>query len=346
MPRKTLYWILQLSGWVLYTFFSLGMIMVFAGVDNINSTMITLQVLVGVCMMGFSHFFRLYVKRFGWAKNKLKLLIPKIILGVLLLALACQSTIHLLIYFVLPQEGITPFNWVNFIGYSGSSYTVLLLWAAIYFGYQFVQRNRQNNLEKLELKAALQEAELAILKNQVNPHFLFNALNNIRSLIIVDPEKARKMVTHISELLSYSIQFNAAEKASLGQELEIVKDYLQLESVQFNDRLTYDLSIAEEALAVKIPPMAIQLLVENAIKHGISQLSAGGNINIQASLQQDHLSIKVTNTGQLYENGKREGIGLKNLIERLQILFGQFADLSLENSSDRTVTASLKIPLT
>ena len=92
--------------------------------------------------------------------------------------------------------------------------------------------------------------------------------------------------------------------------------------------------------------MAIQLLVENAIKHGISQLSAGGNINIQASLQQDHLSIKVTNTGQLYENGKREGIGLKNLIERLQILFGQFADLSLENSSDRTVTASLKIPLT
>jgi len=153
------------------------------------------------------------------------------------------------------------------------------------------------------------------------------------------------MVTHISELLRYSIQFNASEKVTLEQEIEIVKDYLQLESIQFDDRLTYNLEIENEALGIKIPPMAIQLLVENAIKHGISQLSAGGEIFIQAKLENDHLHLSVTNDGQLKKKSKREGVGIKNLVERLKILFGQFAELSLVNSSDQKVTASLKIPL-
>ena len=94
-----------------------------------------------------------------------------------------------------------------------------------------------------------------------------------------------------------------------------------------------------------IPRMIFLTFVENAIKHGISQLSTGGSIQINASLKAEHLQIEVTNTGQLHKKGKREGIGLKNLIERLQILFGQFADLQLENSGKDTVTASLKIPL-
>ena len=154
------------------------------------------------------------------------------------------------------------------------------------------------------------------------------------------------MVTHISELLRYSIQFNASEKVTLAQEIDIVKDYLQLESIQFDDRLTYSFNIDDSTLGIKIPPMAIQLLVENAIKHGISQLSTGGQIIIQAAMENDHLKIEVTNDGQLKKKSKREGVGLKNLVERMNILFGQFAELSLENSSSSKVTASLKIPLT
>jgi LytS/YehU family sensor histidine kinase len=153
------------------------------------------------------------------------------------------------------------------------------------------------------------------------------------------------MVTHISELLRYSIQFNAAEKVSLKQELEIVKDYLQLESIQFNDRLSYEFKIEDESLEIKIPPMAIQLLVENAIKHGISQISTGGNIIIQSFLDGDHLKIEVRNDGQLKGKSKREGVGLKNLIERMKILFGHFAELQIENTENNTVTATLKIPL-
>ena len=238
-----------------------------------------------------------------------------------------------------------PFSWTNFVGFIGSVSIVMASWSTLYFAYHVIQRNRRSEIEKLELTSALQEAELAILKNQINPHFLFNALNNIRSLILSDPEQARSMVTHISELLRYSIQFNAAEKVTLGQEIAIVKDYLQLESIQFNDRLTYVFDIDGSSLDIKIPPMAIQLLVENAIKHGVSQMTTGGNILIRSVLENDHLRIEVCNNGQLKEKSKREGIGLKNLIERLKILFGHFAELKVENSSENTVTASLKIPL-
>lgn len=168
-----------------------------------------------------------------------------------------------------------------------------------------MEKNRKSELEKLALKSALQEAELMILKNQVNPHFLFNALNNIRSLILIEPEKARKMVTHISDLLRYSIQFNASEKVALKEEIEIVKDYLQLESIQFQERLSYTFNISPETLKVQIPPMAIQLLVENAIKHGLSTQKNGGQILVSTSLIENYLLIEVKTLAN-YALAKRE----------------------------------------
>jgi two-component system, LytTR family, sensor kinase len=346
MKQSTLYWICQIVGWSLYVLFSIALMLSFSGGSNwVTPGVLQLQIIIGLCLLLFSHFFRLFVKKRNWKELKVKNLIPRLLLGVIVVSFLAQVLIHFLIYFVLPLGGIAPFNIISFFGYTASVSVVMASWATIYFGYHFIQRNRRNEIEKLELKAALQEAELTILKNQINPHFLFNALNNIRSLILSDPEKARSMVTHISELLRYSIQFNAAEKVSLSQELEIVKDYLQLESIQFNSRLRYTFEIDEESLDIKIPPMAIQLLVENAIKHGISQLSAGGDIKIRAVLEQECLRIEVCNEGQLKGKSKREGVGLKNLLERMKILFGHFAELNIENTNDNTVTATLKIPL-
>lgn len=343
MNKRLVYWVCQLSGWFLYGLFSIGMITAFGG--QVNADMLWIQATILLVLVALSHLYRFYVKQKRWATLKVKSLLPKVAVSVILLSIIAQFIIHFFIYFVLPIQNLARFDWANFFGYTAGICMVMVIWATIYFSFQFIQRNRKSEIEKLELKSALQEAELAILKNQINPHFLFNALNNIRSLILTEPDRARKMVTHISELLRYSIQFNASEKVSLSQELEIVKDYLQLESIQFNNRLTYHFQIDEQSLNVKIPPMAIQLLVENAIKHGISELSTGGAIQIMASMMEDHLKIEVVNDGQL-QSRKSEGIGLKNLIERMKILFGQFADLQLENSSSSTVTASLKIPLT
>ena len=346
MKRSTIYWLCQGIGWTAYMVFVFAMLFIFAGTEDISNSIIILQFVIGFSSLLFSHLFRLFVKKRGWNTLKAKKLLPRAILSVIVLSVLIQGFIHFIIYLVYPLEGLLQFNWINFLGYVANTILVMVIWTTIYFAYQFVQNNRKNEIEKLELKAALNEAELAILKNQINPHFLFNALNNIRSLILTDPDKARTMVTHISELLRYSIQFNASEKVTLKQELDIVKDYLQLESIQFDQRLTYNFEIDEKALEVKIPPMAIQLLVENAIKHGISQLSTGGDITINASMNDHHLNIEVTNDGQLKKKSKREGVGLKNLVERMNILFGQFAELSLDNSGEDKVKASLKIPIT
>lgn len=349
MPKNTLYWICQISGWGVYSMLLLSLIYIFGGSDVITTDIIIVQVIIYIALILFSHLFRIYIKRNNWVSLSIGKVAFRAIAGAFITTVAAQTLIHIMLYLLAPLMqplSIQSFSWTGFLGYVFNVFLIMSLWTAVYLGVIYSRKNRKNEIEKLELKAALQEAELAILKNQVNPHFLFNALNNIRSLILSNPEKARKMVTHISELLRYSIQFNAAEKVTLSQELEIVKDYLQLESIQFNNRLSYDFSIDENAMNAKIPPMAIQLLVENAIKHGISQLASGGNISIGASMMDDHLKIEVTNDGQLKETSKREGIGLKNLIERLQILFGQFAHLQVENSGPCTVTSSLKIPLT
>lgn len=348
MPRSSLYWICQIFGWGIYSVVLLALIYVFGGADVITADILLVQAIIYIALLLFSHFYKIYIQRKKWHELRLGKAVPRAILGAFITTLAAQSFIHIILHVVAPlfePLGIQDFSWMSFLGYVFNVFVIMSLWTAIYMGVVFSRKNRKDEIEKLELRAALQEAELAILKNQVNPHFLFNALNNIRSLILSDPDRARTMVTHISELLRYSIQFNAAEKVSLRQELDIVRDYLQLESIQFNDRLSYEFEIEEEALNVKIPPMAIQLLVENAIKHGISQLATGGNIDIRANLTEGHLKIQVSNEGQLKKTSKREGIGLKNLIERLQILFGQFAELKVENSNPETVTATLKIPL-
>ena len=345
MHNKTLYWLCQIVGWSIYMLFSFGMFFIFGGEANIAINLVLLQVVIGLSSLLFSHLFRLYAKRHQWTVLKPRALVPRVILSLIILSFLTQTLIHVIIYIIYPINDLYVFSWVNFLGYTSNTAVVLLLWMSIYFIYHFIQNNRKNEIEKLELKAALQEAELMILKNQINPHFLFNALNNIRSLILSDQDRARSMVTHISDLLRYSIQFNASEKVTVAEEMEIVRDYLQLESIQFNDRLAYVFNIDDNTKALKIPPMAIQLLVENAIKHGLSAQKNGGFIRVESSCSYSWLNIKVTNSGQLGSKKKREGIGLKNLVERMKILFGEYAEFKLENSSADTVTASLKIPV-
>lgn len=345
MPKNFIYWICQIVGWGSYSVFLLAIMINFGGgSDNLIESSI-FQGFIGLCLLIASHLLRQIMKRNDWTKLPLKKLIPKILLATLIAAFLAQVIIHIFIYVLVDFSFTQPFQFQSFVLYIFNVEILLLLWSLIYFSYHYFNSNRKNELEKLALKASLNEAELMILKNQINPHFLFNALNNIRSLILSDQNKARDMVTHISDLLRYSIQFNAAERVTLDKELDIVKDYLALESVQFNERLSYNFEIGEGTSDTKIPPMAVQLLVENAIKHGISQRKDGGGVTIKSVKREDHVLIQVVNDGQLIEKSKREGIGLKNLVDRMKILFGQFAELNVENSSKNTVTASLKIPL-
>ena len=296
--------------------------------------------------MAYSHVYRNYLKNKNWRSLKPVNLSFIFILAPYTLAIVWTiSTVPLTIIISqthkLPSLGDLFFLSVQF-------YFVYFGWTMIYSFYQIFMNFRQSEVEKWKLEAKVKEAQLLALKSQINPHFIFNSLNNIRSLILEDQDRARDMITNLSGLLRYSIQFNHQEKVSLRQEMTIVKSYLQLESIQFENRLDYRIETDEMIMDNPIPPMSVQILVENAIKHGISKLPRGGKIKIKIKEIENAIKIEVINTGKLATDHSPEstGIGLKNANERISLLFGESADFSLQSISDSEVCAKFIIPQT
>ena len=222
---------------------------------------------------------------------------------------------------------------------------IILLWTIVYFVVKFIIEANKNHLLQLELSATLREAQLNSLKGQVNPHFLFNSINNIRGLMLEDVGKSQEMITKLSEMLDYAFAKNSVDAIPLHEELEMVENYIALSKIQMEDRLTFEKDIAEETLPISIPPMIIQLLIENAAKHGIANLKAGGVIKLTTEKQADELTIIVSNTGKLSIAKDSTQLGLKNIRQRLHLLYGAKAFFSLEEVQDEVV-ATIKIPLT
>ena len=205
-------------------------------------------------------------------------------------------------------------------------------------------RFNANRIERLELNTHLKQAQLNTLKGQINPHFMFNSLNNIRGLMLEDVDKSREMLTKLSEMLRYSLTKNSVDGIALEEELEMVDNYIALAKIQFEDRLQFTKKIAPEALSIHIPPMIVQLLVENAVKHGISNLKSGGVIELKAERVEDLLKIEVQNTGKLQIAKNSTQLGLKNIKQRLKLLYGEKAFFQLKEE-DNFVFANINIPL-
>jgi sensor histidine kinase YesM len=343
LKREKLYWIFQGLGWGVFYLVQISVSYYFLE----DFTWYILAAYLNIALIGLllTHFYRSYIKRKQWLSLSLLNLASRIFMSSLILAVLWALIVVPINAYYFPSEDMRldgPIILVLIMNFT----IVILGWSMIYFIFQLFINFKQSEIEKWQLEAAVKDAELIALKSQVNPHFIFNSLNNIRSLVIENPEKARDMITHLSGLLRYSIQFNNKEKVSLEDELEIVQNYLNLESIQFEDRLEYKLEVKPETLEMKIPPMAIQLLVENAIKHGISNLPEGGMVHIRSSFDNDCLLVEVINTGQLKEGVNGTGIGLKNASDRLRLLFGKLSNLTIKNMDDTNVLASFSIPLT
>ncbi len=195
-----------------------------------------------------------------------------------------------------------------------------------------------------QLAVVAKDAQLQVLVSQINPHFLFNCLNNLRALIVENPEKAQNMVTALSSLLRYSLQAGKAMTAPLKTELEIAETYLRLESIRFEGRLSSQTEIAPDTLKIHVPVMLVQSLVENGVKHGIEKRKNGGEIRIAAWLQNGSLKIRVSNSGQLATSGNSTHIGLQNSRERLRLLYGDAAHLDLHNDGADSVVAEISMP--
>ncbi len=198
-------------------------------------------------------------------------------------------------------------------------------------------------LEVLDAQNLMREAELDNLKNQLNPHFLFNSLNGIRSLIFEEPKKADEMITQLSELLRTSLTLGKKDLIPLSQELDLVSDYISLEKMRYEERLSFYKNIEENLDNIQIPPFIIQQLVENAIKHGTSQLENGGRIDLNCVKKEGNLEISVLNCALGLQS--KSGTGLTNIRKRLALYFGDKASFGIVQIAESQVIAVVKIPL-
>jgi LytS/YehU family sensor histidine kinase len=226
-----------------------------------------------------------------------------------------------------------------------TSFIYFFIWNCIYFIYHYVSQTRKNQLDNLKLEALVKSLELKTIKSHINPHFIFNALNSIRALIDEDPSRAREAVTGLSKILRSSMQSDQLEVITLEKELDIVKDYLALELIRFEDRLKVTYQIDEHTLGNPIPPMMLQTLVENAIKHGIGKRVEGGEILIASIACEDSYELKVVNTGALAQEPLQEGFGLSSTSNRLSLIFGEKASFAISQSDRNNVEAKAIIPL-
>lgn len=224
------------------------------------------------------------------------------------------------------------------------NFILIALWLLIYMVWHYLLRNQKDEVDKLSLEKTVKELELQTIKSHINPHFIFNSLNSIRALVEENPPRARTAITELSNILRSSLQVEKMETVTLQNEMNIVRDYLALEQMRFEERLKIKLEIDEDTLDQPVPPMMLQTLVENAIKHGISKQITGGMIRIIARYQEDTFELIVQNTGKL-ENDMQDGFGLKSTRDRLNILFNKNSSFTIREIKDNLVEAKIKMPI-
>jgi LytS/YehU family sensor histidine kinase len=207
-----------------------------------------------------------------------------------------------------------------------SSLVTYWVLAGATWGYDYYARYRQGEIHAAQLSTQLAQAQLQALRTQLHPHFLFNTLNAIATLVYRDPEAADQMIARLSDLLRITLEGIGVQEAPLAKEIDFLRGYLEIEQARFGDRLTVDMQIAPEALEARVPYLILQPLVENAIRHGIASHSQPGRVVIYASSDNGSLVLEVRDNGPGLANGSgtitRKGMGLTNTRSRLEKLYG------------------------
>jgi two-component system, LytTR family, sensor kinase len=199
-------------------------------------------------------------------------------------------------------------------------------------------------LRELNLQNLVQKTELQALKNQLNPHFIYNSLNAISSLTITSPDKAREMIIKLSDFLRFALKQDATQFVTLGRELEAIQLYLQIEQIRFGDRLKVHFNNEESHLHYTLPVMMLQPLFENAIKHGIQSGDAHGIITFASSVSGHDLVLTLTNPyDHRFHRFRSEGVGLENIRNRLRVIYGN-GQLLQVHANDNRFTAMLTLP--
>lgn len=259
--------------------------------------------------------------------------------------------LYALSYSLIPETVVPPFPklYKDFLvsDFTAGFVTYWIILCATYAA-TYYQAYRERALKAAQLKESLAQAQLQILKLQLQPHFLFNTLNTISELVHEDGEAADKMITRLSGLLRGSLENAGAQEVTLKEEMDFLQKYLDIEQIRYDKRLVVEIDTAPETLAALLPSMLMQPLVENAVRHSIAPRPEGGRIEIRSEREGANLHITVEDDGRiLSENGNlnfKEGIGLSNTRARLEALYDKSYNFELQTSSRGGLKVGIKIP--
>jgi sensor histidine kinase YesM len=348
ITRISTYWKIQLIGWITTSLYW-GISAFFNGnfIWEIGIADLILDVSIGITL---THFYRNFSLRNGWNKLSLRMLVPRIILSVLVLSLLYMFLIvgklYLVRLFILKSA---PISFLEFfkstqlqIFITGTR--LMSIWVLAYHLYHYSRLELETVKENARLSIIIKEAQLNNLSAQLNPHFFFNSLNSIKFLVLENPHSARRAIDLLSELLRNSLNSNIGRLVSINDEINLVKDYLELEKIRFEERLQIKIETSVDLSKYLILPLSIQSLVENAIKHGIEKRKSGGFINVKVEMENNVIKISVQNSGKLSKDIKDSGIGLNNLRERLLLQYNGNASFEITEMKDETVLTTILIP--
>lgn len=345
MEKKSkLYWGVQFLGWTIYFLFSL--LLLYSGEEiNFTGRLLTFAFVSILTSILISHGIRFVIIKQSLIVKPVFILISTtlvlVTVGAIILE-AVQFSFEILVnadYLVSTTEAEEEvFKWSEFLFAVFRSMILFLLWSGFYFAFIISEKSHAQEILNLKWEASKNEIELKNLRAQLDPHFLFNSLNSVRALIGMNPELAKSSVTHLSNLLRRSIQMARARVVPLSEELELVQIYLELEQIRFEERLSFEFKISPDSYTCEIPPVMLQTIVENSIKHGISKEVNGGKILIESTFEDNTLVIKVINSGSLKLESNENGIGISNTKKRLAILFGAKGHFKIEQNGEFVVS--------
>lgn len=339
--KSSLYLICQAGGWSLYFLTMLALLFISSTPHQLTVFDVFVNAILCLTGAGLTHLFRIFIREIHWQEQRFDRIILLVAGLNLLMALVSTSCARLLSVLL----GSGDFQMYGDIILFFIHYCIVyLFWSGIYFGIAFLRRYRQDEIRHLQQESALREFELRKLRSQMNPHFIFNALNGIRSLVEENPAKAKTAIGCLSNILRNSLLSDRAKTIPFSEEIKTVLDYIELEKIRFEDRLDFGLDLSEDSLSVHVPPMMIQTLAENAVKHGVSARIKGGMLKIMSEVREDRLYISMENSGCLTDEDSG-GFGIPNTKQRLGLIYGDKADFRIYQKQGEIVRTDIIIPI-
>jgi two-component system LytT family sensor kinase len=352
LNKSKIYWYCQFGGWF---FFVLIELITYINVLGFSNGLLINGLANWVAGILLTHIYRLIIIKANWLNLTLAKLIPRGIIMIILVSIPLTFLNVILDFYTissdssnqldLGKEFLSKINFAVLPIFFFNLSKYVFLWAIVYHFFVYWEKLLKTETDKFELQAVLKETQYNNLKTQLNPHFLFNSLNGIRTLVDIDPENAKVAITKLSNLLRGSLKMEKNKTVALQDELNTVYDYLAIEKIRFDNRLNVVLDISLDTLKSNLPPMMIQTLVENGIKHGISNLKNGGSIIIKSFARNQNTIIQITNSGQYNPNPVTSGLGIENTKERLRIIFDEKAYFSIKNLDENNVLTEITLPL-